>query len=116
MKVFDICTGKVKKPRTITILPVPDRVIVLVNKWGKSFQRKSQRHKLDFLNRNKDKYAWDNDDLEDNDMTLVELHDALPIYLPLLFTTPGILILVTIEELKLVSLRFLLEPLTPFVN
>ena len=30
MKVFDICTGKVKKPRTITILPVPDRVIILV--------------------------------------------------------------------------------------
>ena len=39
MKVFDICKGKVKKPRTITILPLPDRVIVLVNKWGKRFQR-----------------------------------------------------------------------------
>ena len=39
VKAFDICIGKVKKTRTITILPVPDRVIVLVKKWGKRFQR-----------------------------------------------------------------------------
>ena len=96
MKVFDICTGKVKKPRTITILPVPDRVIVLVNKWGKRFQRESQRHKLEFLNRHKDKYAWDNDDLEDNDMTLVEYeipHPSIAAEIPgvdLASETPGV--------------------------
>ena len=39
VKLFDMCTGKVKKPRTITILPVPDHIIILVNKWGKRFQR-----------------------------------------------------------------------------
>ena len=72
MKVFNIGTGKVNKPRTVTILPVPDRVIILVNKWGKRFQRESQRHKLMFLNIQKDKYSWDNDDLEDDDMALVK--------------------------------------------
>ena len=76
MKAFDICIGKVKKTRTITILPVPDRVIVLVNKGGKMFQRESQRHKIEFLNLHKDKYALDNDDLKDNDTTLVE--DEIP--------------------------------------
>ena len=76
VKVFDICTGKVKKPRTITILSVPDRVNILGNKWGKRFQRESQRNKLEFLNRHKDKYARDNDDLEYDDMALVE--DEIP--------------------------------------
>ena len=41
VKVFDIGTGKVKKQRTITVLPAPDRVIALVNKWGKRFQKES---------------------------------------------------------------------------
>ena len=76
VKLFYIGTGKVKKPRTITILPLPDRVIRLVNKWGKRFQQESQRHNLEFLNRHKDKYAWDNDDLEDDDMALVK--DDIP--------------------------------------
>ena len=76
VKVFNIGTGKVKKPRTIRILPVPDRVIILVNKLGKRFQRESQRNKLEFLNRHKDKYAWDNAGLEDDDMALVE--DEIP--------------------------------------
>ena len=58
VKVFDISTGKVKKHWNITILSVPDRFIILVNKWGKRFQQESQRHKLEFLNCHKDKYAW----------------------------------------------------------
>ena len=60
VKLFDIGTGKVKKPRTIAILSVPDCVIILVNKWGKSFQRESQRHKLELLNCHKDKHDWKN--------------------------------------------------------
>ena len=76
VEVFDIDSGKVKKPWTIKIMPVPDQVIILVNKWGKRFQRESQRHKLEFLNCHKDKYAWDNDDLEDDDMALVK--DEIP--------------------------------------
>ena len=33
-KVFDINTGVVKKTRIITPLPMPDRVIALVEDWG----------------------------------------------------------------------------------
>ena len=35
ISIFDIETGKVKKPRTIVYFPVPDRVITAVNKWGR---------------------------------------------------------------------------------
>jgi len=34
-KVFDIKTGKVKKPRSVTAFNVPDRVIDIVDRWGK---------------------------------------------------------------------------------
>ncbi len=33
-KVFDINTGAVEKPCTVTLLPMPDRVIKVVNDWG----------------------------------------------------------------------------------
>ncbi len=33
-KVFDINTGMVKKPRTVNLLPMPDKVIKVVNNWG----------------------------------------------------------------------------------
>jgi hypothetical protein len=33
-KVFDINTGVIKKPRTITPLPMPDRVIAVIEDWG----------------------------------------------------------------------------------
>jgi hypothetical protein len=33
-KVFDINTGVVKKPHTITPLPMPDRVIAIIEDWG----------------------------------------------------------------------------------
>jgi hypothetical protein len=33
-KVFDINTGAVKKPRTVTLLPMPDRAFKVVNDWG----------------------------------------------------------------------------------
>ena len=52
--------------------PVPDRVIVTAKKWGRTFQKETRIHKTDFLNRHKDKYAWDNYDLDDNEMALVE--------------------------------------------
>ena len=35
ISIFDIETGKIKKPRTIVYFPVPDRVITAVNKWGR---------------------------------------------------------------------------------
>ena len=58
--------------------PVPYRVIARVNKWGKKYQKETRIHKIDFLNRHKDNYAWDNDDLGDNDMALVEYDVSHP--------------------------------------
>ena len=39
VNVFDMKTGKVKKPRTFVSFPVPYRVIETVNKWGIKFQK-----------------------------------------------------------------------------
>ena len=63
-KVFDLKTGVVKKVRTITMFPLPTRVIDLVNAWGRRYQQEERPDKLEFLNRQKLKYDWDNDDLE----------------------------------------------------
>ena len=53
-------------------LPVPDRVTVAVNKWGRKLQKETRIHNINFLNHHKNKYAWDNDDLDYNDKALVE--------------------------------------------
>jgi hypothetical protein len=41
-KVFDINTGVVKKPRTITPLPMPDRVIAIIKDWGQCHQKEDK--------------------------------------------------------------------------
>ena len=38
-KVFDIKTGVVKKPRIITPLPMPDRVITVIKDWRQRHQK-----------------------------------------------------------------------------
>jgi hypothetical protein len=76
-KVFDINTGVVKKNRSITPLPMPDRVIKIVNNWGRHHQQEDKAKTLEFLNHKQQQYTWDNDDLEDN-KGLVELDIAHP--------------------------------------
>ena len=41
-------TGKMKKPRTITVFPMPEteRVVKLVNEWGKRSKREEVETKL----------------------------------------------------------------------
>ena len=58
-KVFDIITGKVKKLRTITKYPMPDRIIQLANEWGLRFQKEEKKEKLIFMNKHKQRYYWD---------------------------------------------------------
>ena len=80
----------------IVYFPVPDRVIETVNKWGRKFQKDTRIHKIDFLNRHHNKYAWDNLDLDDNDNALVEAnvpHPHLAAEMPgveLASETPGV--------------------------
>ena len=40
---FDLITGKVKKPRTITKYPMPNRIIKLANGWGLRFQKEENK-------------------------------------------------------------------------
>ena len=35
LKVFDVTSGKVKKPRSVTAFNAPDRVIDIADRWGK---------------------------------------------------------------------------------
>ena len=64
-KVFDLVTGVVKKPRSVTEFPIPDRVIKMVDAWGKRYQKEERENKVEFLNHQKLKYDWDNDELPD---------------------------------------------------
>jgi hypothetical protein len=57
-KVFDINTGVVKKPRSITPLPMPNRVIKIVDDWGRHHQQEDKAKSLEFLNRKQLQYDW----------------------------------------------------------
>ncbi len=76
-KVFDINTGIVKKPRTITPLPMPDWVIAVIQDWGRHHQKEDKASTLEFLNQKLQQYDWDNDDLKYNE-GLIERDIAHP--------------------------------------
>jgi hypothetical protein len=83
-KVFDINTGVVKKPHTITPLPMPDRVIAVIEDWGRHHQKEDKVSTLEFLNQKGQQYDWDNDDLEYGE-GLIELditHPDIPAEFP----------------------------------
>ena len=46
---------------------MPDSVVKLVNDWGEKYQKVERKESLEFRNRNKEKYAWDNDEYVDDD-------------------------------------------------
>jgi hypothetical protein len=45
-KVFNINTGVVKKPCTVTLLPMPNRAISIVNNWGRCHAKEDATHSL----------------------------------------------------------------------
>ena len=61
---FDLETGKVVFRRTITRLPMPTSIIQVIKNWGKSQKNADFKNKLDFWDRLKQKYDWENDDLD----------------------------------------------------
>ena len=43
VKALDLNTGKVKKPKTFTEVPMPESVVKLVNDWGKKYEKQGKR-------------------------------------------------------------------------
>ena len=60
---FDLETGKVIFRLTITQLPMPTSIIQVIINWGKSQKNTYFKNKLEFWDRLKQKYDWENDDL-----------------------------------------------------
>ena len=50
--------------QTIKQLPMPDRVIKVINDWGKSQKNGDFKNKLEFWDRLKQKFDWKNEDLD----------------------------------------------------
>ncbi len=44
---------------------MPHNVIKVVNTWGIRYQKEEKVNKLEFLNRKKFQFDWDNDELEE---------------------------------------------------
>jgi hypothetical protein len=64
IKCLDLETGRVVKRRTVKVLPMPECVIKRVIKMGKKSRQSRSAHTFEFLNRHKEKYDWDNEELE----------------------------------------------------
>ena len=75
VKVWDLNTGCVKKPKKFTSVPMPEHVIDQINKWGQCHQKKEQVDIIESRNRNREKFWWENDDYQP--LPLVE--DPVPL-------------------------------------
>ena len=61
---FDLETGRVVISRNIKVLPMPDSGIQVINDWGKSQKNTDFKNKLEFRDQMKNKYEWENEDLD----------------------------------------------------
>ena len=62
---FHLKTGSAVTRRTVTEVPMPDRVKKKIHKWGDSKKYRKHKGKIEFLNRTKDELEWENDDIPD---------------------------------------------------
>ena len=74
---------------------MPDRIKKLVNKWGSQSWGKAYDSKVEFLNRTKDKFKWDNDDIPTGEVTGEE-----PIYPSLIAEISGIELEIDFEDIE----------------
>ena len=84
LKCFDIKTGKVVTRRSFTEFPMPDRVIKKVNHWGKTQKNLKYGRNVEFLNRSREQFSWENKEL-DEEVGLVEdeaVHPEIPAEIP----------------------------------
>ena len=69
--------------RTVREVPMPDRVVKLVNKIGSQPRGKAYKGSMEFLNRTQDKFDWENDDIPTGEVTGEEpIYPNLIAYLP----------------------------------
>ena len=73
-KCFDLETGKVVTRRVVKQVPYPDRVIKRVNEWGKTPRGEKYSDGLEFLNRKKQPFDWENEELNE---TLPEVEEHI---------------------------------------
>ena len=59
---FKLGNAKVVTRRTVKVLPMPTRVVKLLNALGKA----SGKTSLKFLNRSREPFQWENDDLDES--------------------------------------------------
>eukprot|EP00956_Cyclotella_meneghiniana_P039836 scaffold180856_cov40-Cyclotella_meneghiniana.AAC.1 len=59
---YNLVTKRVVERRTITPLPMPDRVIRRVIKLGERAKQQRTSQRLEFLNRHKERFAWETND------------------------------------------------------
>ena len=86
-KCFDIETGKVVTRRVVKEVPYPDCVIKRVNDLGKTPRGEKYSDGLEFLNRNKQPFDWENEELNEK---LPEVEE--PIYPDILAEVPGLVL------------------------
>ena len=82
--------GKVIVRRTVKVLPMPERILKLAKKWGKSSRSQQYGNKLEFLDRKKARFDWDNEDIEE-DEGLVEPDPNLTTHPGILAEIPGVM-------------------------
>ena len=64
---FQVRNAKLVQCCTFEPLPMPDLIIRAMNAWGKLSAKakcKASMKQLEFLNRNKEKFSWDNEELD----------------------------------------------------
>ena len=86
-KCFDIETGKVVPRRVVKVVPYPDCVIKRVDDLGKTPRGEKYSDCLEFLNRNKQPFDWENEELNKK---LPEVEE--PIYPDILAEVPGLVL------------------------
>ena len=80
--MLDSKTDVVKNPRISTDFTMPDMVMGLVNEWGKISHKEERKNHLEFLDWNKQKLDWENDDLDDTAELVENTHPEIPEQIP----------------------------------
>jgi hypothetical protein len=80
---YNLQSKQVIKRRTVTPLPMPNRVIRRIQKLGKLAKQTRTSKRIEFLNRKKEKFGWDIDDPDDEVLLRPPIDtDTLPAELP----------------------------------